>query len=190
MKLPDWRGRTVVCIASGPSLTAEDSELVRASGHVSIVTNTTFRLCPWADALYAFDPLWFKVHITEVRETFKGQVFTQSLHPRKGVICARVNPRFRAFPNSGACAVSLAIVCGAARVVMLGFDCQWTGGKSHHHGDHPAQLSNCGSINRWPRDFERLASYAAKRAVPVVNASRETALACFSRVPLEQALRG
>ena len=59
MKLPDWRGRTVVCIASGPSLTAEDCELVRESGCPVIVTNTTFRLCPWADMLYAFDRPWW-----------------------------------------------------------------------------------------------------------------------------------
>lgn len=188
MKLPDWRGRTIVCIASGPSLTPADCELVRSSGHTTIVTNTTFRLCPWAHSLYAFDPLWFKVHMPEVRQAFGGLVFTQSLYPRKGVICARLKPDFRSFQNSGACAISLAIALGSRRVVMLGYDCQFTDGRSHHHGDHPAQLSNCGSIARWPRDFERLAGYASKRGAVVVNASRVTSLTCFPRAELEHAL--
>lgn len=188
MKLPDWRGSTVVCIASGPSLTAEDCELVRASGHTTIVTNTTFRACPWAHGLYAFDSKWWRLYIEEIRSTFAGILFTQSLSARKGVICVAAEPRFRNFGNSGACAISLAIVAGATRVVMLGYDCGLTGGRSHHHGDHPTELNNCGSIGRWPIQFARLARYAQSRRAVVLNASRETALTCFPRVALEQAL--
>jgi hypothetical protein len=188
MRLPRWTG-TVVCIASGPSLTAEDCELVRASGHTTIVTNTTFRLCPWADALYGFDPLWWRVYIAEVRQTFRGRLFCQSFHRiRHDIECARMYPAFRSFGNSGANAGALAMAAGARRVVLLGYDCALTGGRSHHHGDHPPGLRNCDTLPKWPGQFERLARWAEARGVSVLNASRESALTCFERVALEIAL--
>jgi hypothetical protein len=189
IKLPDWRGRTVVCIASGPSLTPADCELVRVSGHIVMVTNTTFRACPWADALYVFDPLWWKVHIAEVRETFHGLLITQSLTARKGVICAQLDPKFRSFGNAGACAVSMAICAGSRRVILLAYDCGLgPNGETHHHGDHADGLRNCDTMPRWPHQFERLARYATGRGAIVLNASRVSSLSCFPRVALEESL--
>src|SRR5690606_36428084 len=93
------RWRTVVCIASGPSLTADDVETVRrwrqeaqgehagagqdasaggpdrewAGGPVGVVvTNTTFRAAPWADVLYAMDRAWWLRYLDEVRKAFTG----------------------------------------------------------------------------------------------------------------------
>lgn len=179
--LPDWRGRTVTCIASGPSLTLEDCRMV--AGPI-VVTNSTFRLVPWADALFFFDPPWWRVNAKEVRETFAGRVFTQSLVPLKGVNCVRRDLRFKSFGNAGANAVSFAIAAGASKVVMLGYDCALTDGRAHHHADHPSPLRNCDTIARWPQQFARLADWAARRGARVVNASRVTALECFPREPL------
>lgn len=183
MKFPDWRGRTVACLASGPSLTAEDAARVRC--WPTVVTNSTFRLCPWADALYWFDTDWWKVYAAEVRETFSGRVFTQSLASRSGVECLRASPRFRSFGNSGASAVAMAVAFGASRVVLLGYDCGLTRGLTHHHGDHPEPLRNCTRPERWRLQFERLARWSR---TPIVNASRETTLTCFQRADLDDLL--
>lgn len=187
-----WKGRTVVCIASGPSLTADDCETVRAAGLPTIVTNTTFRMCPWADVLFAFDGKWWKHHLAEVKASFRGARIgwapgvasygVPSLHGERAW--------FTHFHNSGASAASLAIVGGAERVILLGYDCQRTGGRVHWHGDHPAGLGNAASMRNWPTHFKGLSRYAASRGVPVLNASRETALTFFPRMPLEQALAG
>ncbi len=185
-KLPDWHGRTVVCIASGPSLTVEDCALVRLSGLPTIVTNSTFRLCPWADVLFGFDPPWWAQHLAEVRATFRGRLFTQSLHPRKGVECARRSPRFKSFCNAGTDAIALAVAAGAPRVVMLGYDCALNGGRAHHHPDYIG-LRNCDTLPLWPARFARLEEWAGRRAT-VVNASRQSALTCFPRVVLEHEL--
>lgn len=184
---PDWTGRTVVCIASGPSLTEEDCELVRASGHPAIVTNTTFRMCLWADVLFAFDPKWWRIYLGEVKQTFPGRLMTTA-HSVPGVETLCGASWFRQFTTSGACAVSLAICGGASKVVLLGYDCQRTGGRTHWHGDHPQALSNAKTIDRWPAAFKAVAAEARARAVPAVNASRETALTCFDRVELASAL--
>jgi hypothetical protein len=155
-----------------------------------VVTNTTFRLCPWADALFAFDLKWWRAYHCEVMATFQGQCFSGSLVAanRERVTCASVQPWFRSFRNSGACAVSLAISGGAARVVLVGFDADAIGGRTHWHGDHPRKLGNLQSISDWPRMFGQLAKYAKDKAVDVVNASRHTRLDCFPRGVLEDSL--
>lgn len=182
---PGWA--EVVCIASGPSLTPQDCERVRrwretGSGRAVIVVNTTFRLAPWADVLYAMDAAWWNAHIDEVRRTFRGRLINPWREMR-GV--ERV--RFEHRRNSGAGAISLAAHWGARRIVLLGYDCQRTGGQAHWHGDHPKGLGNAGTIDRWPAIFARLAKSLAGR-VTVINATRETALTCFERRSLSEAL--
>lgn len=187
--LPDWRGSDVVCIGSGPSLTAADCDAARMARLPVIVTNSTFRLCPWAHALFGFDFAWWRVHIDEVRSTFRGRLFCQSARwAMRDLEWPGAHARYRSFGNSGACAVALAVAARARRVILLGFDGQLTGGQSHHHGDHPAPLRNCDSLPAWQRQFTRLAAWAEGYGVPVVNATRETALDQFPRVELAAAL--
>lgn len=87
--------------------------------------------------------------------------------------------------NSGYQAIGLAHAWGAARVVLLGYDMQRTGGKSHWHGDHKGGLPNLGAaMATWPSKFATI-----QRQWPhVVNATRETALTCFPRAELADAL--
>jgi hypothetical protein len=177
---------TVVCIASGPSLTHEDCELVRQSGYSTIVTNTTFRMCPWAHALFGFDIAWWRLYLDEVRSVFRGRLICGSrLAPKYGLEGVALGP----FRNSGACAAAIALREGARRVVLLGFDAGLgPNGETHHHGDHPAELRNVDSIGEWPHQFAALAKDARRRGAVIVNASRRTALTCFPRVSLADAL--
>lgn len=187
---PEWSGRTVVCIASGPSLTAEDCEAVRASGHPVIVTNTTFRLCPWADVLFAFDGKWWKEYHEEVKATFKGRMLSAAqIAPNFGAESTFGAPWFTAVGNSGVSAISLAISGKAKKIVLLGFDCQKTGGRVHWHGDHPGSLSNAKTIMMWPKQFDIIAGRAKAAGIPVVNSTRQTVLKCFPRVDLAEALQ-
>lgn len=70
---PAWEGLTVACLASGPSLTAEDCEVVRASGVPTLVTNTTFRMAPWAAIVYGHDSKWWLHYGAEVARTCTGR---------------------------------------------------------------------------------------------------------------------
>lgn len=195
---PQWRGRTVFCLASGPSLTPDDVELVRRTGHPTVVTNTTFRLAPWADALFAFDAKWWATkdprtgltHAQETARDFAGRRFCRSaLGTNYGVETLHASSWFRGSGNSGTCAVALALAAGAARIVLLGYDCTFApDGRRHWHGDHPPGLGNCLSIARWPQQFKRVARDAKVAGVRVINASRRTALEAFERIPLEQVL--
>lgn len=188
---PDWAGRIVVCLASGPSLTAEDCERVRESRHPVAVTNTTFRLAPWADVVFGMDMAWWKQYGKEVAEACSGRKFSTSHAAR--AFGAESLWQCSWFPqlgasNSGCAVVALAIVSGASRIVLLGYDCQRTGGRAHWHADHPKPMGNAASLKRWPRHFEHLAKDAQRAGCQVLNASRETAIKCFERVDLEAAL--
>ena len=60
--------------------------------------------------------------------------------------------------NSGYQAVGLAYHLKADRIILIGFDMQRTGGKSHWHGDHPRGLNNADAVHKWPRHFPALAA--------------------------------
>ena len=72
---------------------------------------------------------------------------------------------------------------GAARVILLGFDCRHSNGLSHWHGDHPNHLGNAGLTDKWLENYEKLKQDFAH--VDIINASRETAITCFPRARLE-----
>lgn len=180
----------MVCIASGPSLTVADCEMVRESGHPVVVTNTTFRLCPWADVLFGFDFRWWKVHHVEVNEVFRGRKISSAQHVgRYGVESAWANSWFPVYRNSGCCAVSIAMSAGASRVVLLGYDGGFFDNRKHWHGDHPKGLDNASTVAQWGYLFGVLARRARQAGVTVVNASRRTHLTCFPTIGLEEALR-
>jgi len=183
-----WRGKTVVCIASGPSLTAEDCDLVHAAKLPTIVTNTSVKLAPWADVLMGFDGAWWTKYGPEL-EWFHGLRTTCSNSGAKaGAIPMQKVVGFKAFGNSGCAAISLAVLGGASRVVLLGYDVQHTDGRKHWHEDHPAPLGNAKGVNAWPAKFAKVAEHADRHKVAIVNASRQTALTCFPRASLEAAI--
>jgi len=175
--------RAAVCIASGPSLTEDDCTLVRrwrnaGGGRGVIVTNTTFRLCPWADALYGMDNEWWRVYGDEARQTFQGNMFSR--YGNYGTLKVKDYGR-----NSGAGAILLAKEFGATRIILLGYDCGYTT-KRHWHDDHKKPLGNCESAAHWPRYFEEAREKLL--GVEVLNATRETQLTSFPLVSLEQVL--
>lgn len=90
--------------------------------------------------------------------------------------------------NSGYQAIGLAHLFGAARVILLGYDFQRTGGKSHWHGDHPSDLGQGGNFGVWATEMAKLAEHAVERGLEIVNCSRATALRCFPLQKLEAVL--
>lgn len=179
-----WRGRTVACIASGPSLAVEDVERIRAAALPTIVVNNTWRLAPWADILYAMDAPWWKHYGDEAMRGFAGRKFSYVRVPGAQHTKGEIFPT--GWGNSGSYAISLAVVTGASRVILLGYDCQISAaGRAHWHDDHPKPMGNAASISTWPRKFALVATYAQQHGCRVVNCSRETALTCFERGTLD-----
>lgn len=184
-----WRGRTVACIASGPSLTQEDCELVHEAGLPTIVVNTSFRLAPWADMLYAMDANWWHEYHREVREKFAGPLWGYARVPHAYGVTSTMGKIYpTGYGNSGSYAISLAVITKPMRVLLLGYDCQFTDGRKHWHADHAEKLGNAASIKRWPYQFSLVSKYAESHGVKVINCSRATALGYFDRMNLEDAI--
>lgn len=175
----------------------EDAEAVRGRGKVIAIGNTG-ELAPFADVLYSCDAFWWRWYGAR-HAAFAGRRVALA---QEGLPEGVEGLPFRDAPglgldvvhtggNSGYQAINLAFLEGATTIILLGYDMQHTGGKRHWHEDHPAPLGNFspGMPELCRRKFPALASDLASRGVRVINASRETALTCFERIPLPDVLR-
>jgi hypothetical protein len=127
------------------------------------------------------DAQWWAEYGREVEREFSGTRYSFGLTPHATQLVQLDN-----FGNSGAGAIALAVAGGASRVIMLGYDCQHTYGKAHWHGDHPIGMGNAAMSDKWAKRFELMAHKF--ESIEILNASRVTALECFRRVDLEDAL--
>lgn len=93
-------------------------------------------------------------------------------------------PQNRWCNNSGAQALFLMPVLGASRVILTGYDMQGR----HWHEDYATKNPSAENLELWRKGFPALAAWLAALGVEVLNASRETALTCFPRVDLREAL--
>lgn len=174
----------VVCVASGPSLTAVDCAMVALSGHLTIAVNNSYLLAPFADVLYAGDRAWWKQYGRDAKAAI-SECWTASIDAAERFGLHHFEARD--FENSGFQAIELAVLKKAAtRVVLLGYDMQHTDGKRHWHQDHPAGMGNADAVEQWPQRFADL-PYRFTH-VDFINCTRQTALTCFRRLPLEKAL--
>lgn len=189
--------KTIVCIASGPSLTPADVDLCR--GHEVIACNLSYQICLWAAHMIAVDIGWWKQFHTDVYMKFRGTKWTTSTRARDDYAldymkhsCAQGLSKeegvINGGGNTGQAAVNLAYHLGAKRIVLLGYDMQRTNKMSHWHGDYKA-LSNGNSFTTWIRRLERMCNNLRDEGIEVVNATQQTAITSLLRMTIEEALR-
>jgi hypothetical protein len=192
-----WPGGTVAVMASGPSMSAEVADTVRAARVPAIVVNNTFRLAPWAAVLYAADARWWR--LTPDAVEFGGlKVSIENIDelPPRGVLLMRNGGRegydeapdsLRTGHNSGYQALHLAVKAGARRVVLCGFDMR---GSGHWHPNHLAPLRSVDEafFAMCRARFQTILAPLAQMGVEVLNCTPGSALTCFPRVALEDAL--
>jgi hypothetical protein len=201
-KRPGWE--TVCCIASGPSLNAEQLEHVRKAqqaGRVKVIgVNTTYQAAPWLDALFACDSQWWRAYqhdgahgqgwrswrkehpnaetVTQDASTYKqfGLDTRQRGSARDGLGIGELHTG----SNGGHAAVNLAFLWGARRIILLGY-CMKLGpnGEKHFHGDHPKPCVQSQLFSQWVRRFESTAKDLKKLGIDVVNCTPASALPWF-----------
>lgn len=190
-------GGTVVCIGGGPSLTSDDVTYCRGKAGAVIAVNDAYRLAPWADALVASDATWWMVHrgvpsFAGLKYSLEAGAarFGATVLRRTGEEGLELDPTaLRTGRNSGAAAINVAVHFGASRVLLLGYDMQARNdAQSHWFGAHPKPLRGGSPYPLFRSMFEKMVAPLAAAGVTVINCSRETALTCFSRQPLREAL--
>lgn len=180
----DWSGQTATIVASGPSAAATDFELLR--GRRVIAINLSWQLVPWADVLYGMDGQFW--HLLEGLPQFPGRKVTSSPMAAQsfGIDCL-----FCIGNNSGMRAINLAEAYGAKRILLIGFDMHVRAGV-HWHAPHAGRLHNpvAASMQIWRTDMARHAPLYRKRGLTIINCTPGSALDCFPRMSLQEALNG
>lgn len=163
-----------------------------------LAVNNTWSLVPWASAMYAGDRQWWDRYGDQV--TFTGPKWT-----RDHVAASRFGLRWVALANgkglctkpgfvnsggnSGFQAINLAWHFGARQIVLLGFDMHRNSG-AHWHGEHDGMISAPAMhIPAWRSAMDPLARDLRYAGVHVINATPGTALECFPKMELFEALR-
>lgn len=190
-----WAGRTVVLLGGGPSLRGFDFTRLRGSGAVVVAINEAALSAPWADACLTIDTVWLQRRSAFVAR-FSGEAI--AIVPRAtqlppGATRLDRDPeaglsfdarRVMTGGNSGFAALGLAMMRGAARIALLGYDMT---GPGHWHGGYDWR-SRYGVRNypQWSRAFRVLADEAAARGFEIVNFNPHSAIACFPQRPRDE----
>lgn len=189
---------TIICAASGPSLTAEQA--ATCQGFDVLAVANAVQLFPRARWLYASDRGWWDHYHDDVRAIYGGPCYTISGHAahRYGLMLLRSTSRpeyckrvgqISNGANSGHCAMNLAAHLGARRIVLIGYDFAHSGGRAHFFGDHPEGMRNASNPALWLANMAKLAPGLAQAGIEVVNCSGHSAIDCFPRADLAQTLR-
>lgn len=192
-----FKGHAIFVLASGPSLTEEDAHIANENGK-TIVVNTTVKMLPDADVLFAADFKWWERY-THLWSAFKGYKVTKNSSRKSRKIDDTVycipyrqkgglsKERLVFGGNSGQGAISLAYFMGASRIVLLGFDMSVKNG-IHWHGEHE-KSSNPDSkkTGRWKRNILEMCK-ESDIDIEIINASRYTELNAFPKRKLEEVI--
>jgi hypothetical protein len=190
--------------ASGPSLTTEIAD--RCRGQHVIAINDAWRRLPFADVLYACDEAWWDIH--KGASAFRGQRWSShgsADHDDKRACADRyalnlvagaeregfsLDPaRIHYGSNSGFQGINLGILFGArpVEILLVGFDMRAPDGQTHFFGPHPSGLRNDKNYGRFIPAF----NVAARKLPPdikIINCTPGSALACFPKADLNDAL--
>lgn len=90
--------------------------------------------------------------------------------------------------NSGYQAINLAVLAGAKRVPLIGYDCKvGDGGKMHWFGDHPVKTP-ASVFQEMRKKFRTAIEPLHAAGVEVLNCTPGSALDAFARAELESVL--
>ncbi len=171
-----------------------------------LTVNNSWRLAPWADALYASDLAWWRANngapefagLKVARNPcaayeFAGVHYVRMLRDQDGswpdTMVLDEPYTIGAGGNSGFQAINLAVLFGARKIILVGFDMRVDRG-SHWHGDHTGGLGNPDSekIERWRSNLDNAAESLSAAGVTVINASAVSALRNYPKMSFREAL--
>lgn len=198
---PVWAGETVACIGGGPSVTPEAVASLRGRARV-IAINNAYLLAPWAEMCYFADYRWWDWHRAKPEfKAFAGAKVTimgtgmlvsdpdvHMLHNYGTEGLSEKPNGLHTGCNGGFQAINIAVLAGAKRIVLLGYDMHYPGGRSHWHAGHPTKVPEAHYTGNYARLFDTALPQARKLGVSIVNASPGSRLRSFPIVSLETAL--
>jgi hypothetical protein len=167
-----------------------------------IGTNVAFMLGEWVSVLYFCDARFFREHHKAIL-AFRNLKVTCVSHLDRHLQPATTNIKrlrrdYKAGislkpdlihwnHNSGAAAINFAILAGAKRIMLLGFDMNSQTGKTHWHSVYKNNTPR-NTFTRALKKFPEIAIGAKKAKVEILNVSPDSAIECFPKVSLKDVL--
>lgn len=192
-----WPGSTIVCLGTGPSLTPDQVEFCRGRAPVIAIKNAV-DVAPWADVVYGAGvdrTNWWGANGARIARTHQGLRFTLDRTAAAWATVLKIGPpvglstspdTLATGRHSGYSAINLAVLLGAARVLLLGYDMRHVGGKHHFFGGHPTGMVP--DYREWPKNFRTLIEPLKAFGVSVINCTPGSAIDAFPTMSLSEAL--
>jgi len=170
MNWPNWTGRTVVCVATGPSLTREQVELAASSSAAIIAVNDAgipgrrpFSISR-CDLWYAADVNFWQAYSVQAQRSEAIRACAEKSATRAGLahlfLDTRSGKRSIGFAaggmHSGYQALQVAINSGASVVLLLGYDCKPSGARTNYFGVKPYGLHQSSPYRDWVPEYRKL----------------------------------
>jgi hypothetical protein len=210
--LLNFRGKTVACIATGPSLTLQQVETARRKGFVLFGCNNVWESVPDLAVHYACNEGWWVHYWSDALAKHPASKWTVNkvAAQKYGLnwIAEKDAPGLSQDPavihhghGSGFTMLNLAYLMGASRIVLLGYDLKYAPdyngtdkkvGKTPRHffGEYPSALLH------WPifsvKDgvhvelVKLYESVAAQGLVEIVNCTPGSAATCFPMMTVDE----
>jgi len=186
-----FQGETVFLIGGGPSVDLQVLPFLPDRAP-TIAINSAFEDCPEADVCFWSDQRWLRWNVDKLSGYHgikicrhpdftidtRGQIIHR-LRNRTGLGLS-TDPQYLHGVCSGAAALNLAFLMGAARIVLIGYD--MSGGQ--YHDRHKVKTSTS-AYETYMRHFPPMATALERIGVEVFNVSKQSKLKCFPYKPLK-----
>jgi len=190
---PLWDEKPVAVIGGGSSLIDFDFEKLRGA-HVLAVKRLDI---PWADAGFGLDycrdkladaqsRIYWAVReeagepLTQRNITMLKRLDGQQVSDDPGVIYGG--------GTSGFGALQICIHKRAKQIVLFGFDYDGTSGATNGAGQERKRAQAAANWAAWSEHFRVYVPYFSQHGIQVVNACPSSAISCFQKVALQDAV--
>lgn len=172
-----------------------------------IAVNNAYRIAPWADMCYFADSQWWGWHKDKPEfRAFAGEkcsIQNTGMMVDDGAVHLLRNRNFPSHgtglsldpeylvtgSHSGWQALNVAVLAGAATIVLLGYDAREpaAGHPGHFFGEHPIPTP-IAAFAAYRHAFKAGAAAVKAAGVRVLNCSPDSAIDSFPKMALEEAL--
>lgn len=189
---------TVIIAAPGPSLTREQVAIAKESGHFFITIGEVGRL--WAtdaDVLYHCESKWWNYYngvpqFTGLKAAMQPTNHEDVYHTPRSALDSGLDltyPYLVTGANSGYQAINLAAHLNPKKIILIGYDMKNRDRQHNIAGDHPADLKRPWGGETFVKIMPMIRKPLEERGITVYNSTIDTALTCFQKKELTDALR-
>lgn len=187
-----------ILAAPGPSLTTEVVNILRdvRDRFVIIGVGDAYKVIDFMDEHYACDGKWWRIHGDKINELYpelhkwchdeEGAQYGARTVEGRGSSGFSEDPKYiHTGQNSGYQALNLAYLWGCTKMILVGYNMQKVGNKTHFFEGREPGLNRNSPYNNFKKNYNNI---QPKIKEMIVNCTPNSALTAFKQSTLEQEL--